>query len=411
MAHSSPRRASIATRSTVSPNFARFVAPGLAALLGSTLLGSGALVAQQTWVVAPQAGPGVDFTSLAAAAQAVQSGDTLLVRAGTYSAFTTSKGIKVLGEPGATIAGGQQPTTVVSLPAREAFVMRGITFSCAGFCPADYCSLQYNDGRIHFEDVSFRGPLNAAFRLNHCAHVTMTRCSGNARGCLHVQSSDVALVDCTFLGEKGVYLIGSPAAVDASTSNVLITGGRYRGGEGEAFGLPIFAAPGLICRSGTMVVAGRNTIVEAGAPGAGHGALTALAAIGSGVVELEPSVQLAPQNGGAPYQGAVNVRRVATVRASATASSVPIELHAPQGHLFGIYAGFPAGPAVGPIGDVWLDESTAVVLVGGVVGATEQVTHTLTVPGSFGGLPLALQAVTFDHTALATSSPAVVIVP
>lgn len=394
-----------AYRSCALPMAALFLFAPVALVLGSTA------VAQQTWVVAPQAGPGVNFTSLPAAVQAAQSGDTLLVRAGTYSAFSTSKGIEILGDPGVRIA----PTpslsvSVVNLPAGETFAIRNVTIACSLICTSDLVVLHSNQGRLHFDDVRFSSTTNAAFRVNACAHLTMTRCSGNARGCLDVRASDVALVDCSFHGEMGVYLIGSPPAVHAMTSRVRIAGGTFRGGVGGLFGAIITAAPGLVCRSGVMTVAGSSTVVEAGLPIPSQGGVPAVQAFSGGAIELEPAVQLIPKNGGAPFAGNVNVRRIPSVVGSSSASAVPLTVHAPQGHLFGLYAGFPAGPTTGAIGELWLDESTAVVLVSGVVGPTEQFGFTLNVPGTFDGLPLTFQAVTFDLNALGVSTPCTVVV-
>ncbi len=395
----------LAFRSCALPTAALFLLAPVALVLGSTA------VAQQTWVVAPQAGPGVNFTSLPAAVQAAQSGDTLLLRAGTYSAFTTSKGIEILGDSGVTIApSGSAGIGVVSLPAGETFAMRNVTVACPSFCSSALFVLQFNQGRLHFDDVRFSSTTTAAFRVNACSHLTMTRCSGSARGCLNVQSSDVALVDCTFLGEIGVYLIGSPPAIDASTSRVRIAGGTYRGGDGGMVGFIITAAPGLVCRSGSVTIAGSSTAFEAGVPIPSQGGVSAIQALSGGVVDLEPAVQLTPQNGGAPFAGNVNVRRIPSVVGSSSASAVPLTVHAPQGHLFGLYAGFPAGPTTSAIGELWLDESTAVVLVSGVVGPTEQFGFTLNVPGTFDGLPLTFQAVTFDLNALGVSTPCTVVV-
>ncbi len=60
----------------------------------------------QTFVVDAAGGPGTNFTSIAAAVAAVPDGARLLVRPGTYAAFTVhQKGLTILGDAGAAVLG------------------------------------------------------------------------------------------------------------------------------------------------------------------------------------------------------------------------------------------------------------------------------------------------------------------
>lgn len=59
-------------------------------------LPSTAAAAGQVWVVAPAAGPGVDFTSVQAAVDAASDGDLVLLRAGSYPAEVVVLGAKAL---------------------------------------------------------------------------------------------------------------------------------------------------------------------------------------------------------------------------------------------------------------------------------------------------------------------------
>jgi hypothetical protein len=56
-----------------------------------------------TYVVDDDGGPGVDFTNIPAAIAAASPGDVLLVRPGTYSSFTLTKGLSILGESGVSV--------------------------------------------------------------------------------------------------------------------------------------------------------------------------------------------------------------------------------------------------------------------------------------------------------------------
>lgn len=91
----------------------------------------------QTYVVAAAGGPGVNFTSIAAAVAAVPDGAVLLVRAGTYAGFAiNSKGLTVLADPGVGVQGTIQ---IINTTATQAVVLRNLEMiafidclSCAG---------------------------------------------------------------------------------------------------------------------------------------------------------------------------------------------------------------------------------------------------------------------------------------
>ncbi len=88
------------------------------------LLSLAMLVLPTIWIVDAANGPGTNFTDLPAAVAAAAHGDTILVRAGAYSAFQVSgKALAIRGESGfasfvrATAAA--QPTVIDAVqPAR-----------------------------------------------------------------------------------------------------------------------------------------------------------------------------------------------------------------------------------------------------------------------------------------------------
>ena len=100
----------------------RDVRPALIATGFAVLLGSRALAT--TYVVDSSGGPGADFTDLPAAVAAAQPGDVLRVLPGSYSAFTCSEGITILGYGGPTVSG---EVVVTSLPLGPPFVLVGIS--------------------------------------------------------------------------------------------------------------------------------------------------------------------------------------------------------------------------------------------------------------------------------------------
>jgi hypothetical protein len=95
-----------------------------------------ACVLPTTWIVDANSGPGTHFTDLPAAIAAAQSGDTILVRTGTYTAFSVSgKALTIRGAGAATTVVRlvspslpQSPTvTIANTPSGERFYLSGLT--------------------------------------------------------------------------------------------------------------------------------------------------------------------------------------------------------------------------------------------------------------------------------------------
>lgn len=151
------------------------LAPTVAAL---SLLAPAALAGGQVWVVDDDGGPGVDFTSLQAAATAAQNGDLLLVRSGVYEPFTTQgKGLSVCADAGALVelrcasspcASYEIKSTMLS---DQRLVLRGLkrwpgTLAAPNTARFD---LVTNAGLLWVEDCSFNRIAPATF------HSTLVR--------------------------------------------------------------------------------------------------------------------------------------------------------------------------------------------------------------------------------------------
>jgi pectin methylesterase-like acyl-CoA thioesterase len=81
------------------------------------------------WIVDAQMGPGAQFADLPAAIAAAANGDTILVRAGTYSGFSVNgKALTLRGEGMATtrILASALGMTVEILNAGGVFVLSGL---------------------------------------------------------------------------------------------------------------------------------------------------------------------------------------------------------------------------------------------------------------------------------------------
>ena len=85
------------------------------------------LPAQRTWTV----GPGGQFSDIQPAIDAASPGDIIRVRPGLYGGFNTSKGVALLGDPGARISSLALPS-VNALPAGSQFVVAGFIFESRG---------------------------------------------------------------------------------------------------------------------------------------------------------------------------------------------------------------------------------------------------------------------------------------
>ncbi len=161
--------------------------------------------AQRTWIVDAANGPGTHFTDIPPAVAAAVDGDTLLVRSGTYTPFTTNKGIAVLGTPSALV---QTPSffpgiMVSGLPAGAVFRARGLVL---GGTISQTMSLNSNEGAVHLEAIeSAGGPFpqpNAAIGISSSRLVTIVDCGQRSILAVNVASSRVSIVHSQLRGRS-----------------------------------------------------------------------------------------------------------------------------------------------------------------------------------------------------------------
>lgn len=166
------------------------------------------LAAQRTWIVDVANPPGTDFTDLPPAEAAAAHGDTLLVRAGNYTAFATSKGIAVLGAPGTVVVGNvfMPSITVSALPAGRVFRARSLTLGGGVF--GQSMVLNGNDGAVHLEaiDATAGGypPSTGAIGISTSRLVTIVNCGHQSTLAVNLAGARVSIAHCRLQGRAAI---------------------------------------------------------------------------------------------------------------------------------------------------------------------------------------------------------------
>jgi hypothetical protein len=171
-------------------------------MLTTVLLG----LLQTTWVVDAAAGPGSHFTDLPAAIAAAADGDTILVRAGSYSAFTiTAKELAIRGAGvGITIVNGPSQL-VLSTPTSGINLFSGMTMH--GYLWAT------NGAKVTLLDCEILG----------------TDAAATGSGALIVSQAEVFALRCRFTGGDAVGPPPSPPFGGAMQGGPAVTvqGGKF----------------------------------------------------------------------------------------------------------------------------------------------------------------------------------------
>src|SRR5262249_51967089 len=152
-------------------------------------------------------------------------GDVLIVRAGTYSGLVTSKGIAVLGAPGATLqpSGGYAVSVQVSsLPAGRTFSLRGFRLLAPTGFKLYTCS-----GTIVIDDVDDAGGRSY---ISGCASVSISRWRSYNNVVEHsigMDTSKLILSSSSLVGADALQLMlglvrPGTSALSCSTSEVWV---------------------------------------------------------------------------------------------------------------------------------------------------------------------------------------------
>ena len=370
------------------------------------------LTAQKTWIV--DARGGGHFTNIQLAFDNAKDGDTVLVRGGFYRAASTNKGLTLVDEGTARIAG----IRVQNLGAGKSFVMKGLSMTGT-------VSLWNNKGRVHLEDVSVIGfsGYSPFPGVDVSGSVYVTINSGSfvhLSPAVRVSKSTVHLVGVTAIGNSARFTpTGSQSAqpgVIAASSRVLVAGGLIAGGAG-AYNFqsgPLAPAVGLAMNAGSVSVDGDfvTRVVAGSVPLFNTLSASAIDAR-AGTLRIAPTVTLQPSNTTRKVSGPVTpvFRGEPTLRASGRApgGKIGTDAFGPAGSWSALFVSLP-GPRV-PLffGELWMDPRFAFLLDVGRIASNGHRFVTVPIDKGFRpGTPLIFQA--FNVSASARLSTPVTVI-
>jgi len=395
------------------------ISKGLVAFLIAAASAASPLLGQTTWIVDASNGPGTNFTDLPPAFARASDGDTILVRAGSYTPGTASRALTILGQGGVvvncvkvTLPPQTVPFVISGVGSGKTFVLRGITFAY-NWSANDTPILQIsgNGGRVQVEDCQVDGtykfglttdPLRVSAAIDNCSQVSVTRCVIGPS--LRVSNSTVCLSKCTLDGRNAGRVnptssryYGSSAGLYITSSTALLCQTNVAGGNGYfAFMLTMPGVAGIVSYGSDVVITGDSSCaITAGGDLKGNNAILG----SSGGLLLDPSVQLRPTGSATPYAGFANshARRLPALTASGPSSlggRTNLVLYSQDKHLFVAMLALPGSPfLVAPFGLLWLDVASLHIFAQGAQGASEHTTVSLPIPSVAGlrGLPITFQ--------------------
>jgi hypothetical protein len=175
-----------------------------------------------------------NYSEVSVAVAAASPGDTLIVDSGWYDFGTISKGVRIVGLPGAQL----DRATVIDIPWNQ-------TFTLSGFAQARDLGLRIydNEGMVHLQDL----------RLLHGSVVgnTYVTISDSSFQGLGVEDSQVVITN-------SVISSGSSVGIDTRNSHLTLVDTDVIGGSTILFGTP----PVIDAIEGTLVLAGDTQVLR-----------------------------------------------------------------------------------------------------------------------------------------------------
>ena len=360
-------------------------------------LAASASAQSRTWIVDASNGPGTHFTDLPPAIAAASDGDVVVVRAGTYGAFSTGKALAVLGAAGASVAASPTAPAVeaTGLPAGRTFALKGLTLVAVAGAPL--LALRSSPGRIRLESIRHAGAPFAPVVVDRCPEVTVRDWSGGLAERFEITRSGVVLTRTALTGwpaNASPLVQGSPPVV-ATLSALWCTDCTFTGGAGHAPSLP--PTSGLHVATCAVRIDGASAVAAGSLTPSQPLPVSAITAPGSSIA-LDPAVVLTSYQQAPPISGAgmVVTQRLASLDAPAASlgGMLAPTVRSGPGDAFALVLGLPTDSTLSPIGALFVDLSTAVLAGQGVQGAGGRTSFAFGVPNdpALRGVTLALQA-------------------
>lgn len=379
------------------------------------------LAGQAVWVVDADGRPGSDFTDLPTAVAAAIPGDTLLVRTASvpYAAFTTDKGLRILGAGDTAIVSYRfnPAVTVTSLPAWQSFTMDGFVVPTE---QAFEMVLQNCAGRVVLSRLKAAEPcscgpgvlLPAGIAITDCAQVSIDDCENFGKPAISCVRSNVVITRCKLGITSAGIGIGDCLLVHDSVVDVVESelDGRM------AMDIMGRAQPAVVLTAGTLRLGATEQTFVQGSTITGPGSYQPAIDASGGTLVLDPDVRLNPQAGGGiglDLHGAqLELRQTAfaVVHRGSIGGTLDAELFAAPLAPSLLLLGLPIAPLpVAPFGTLWLDPSASIPLAFGVP-ISGSLVGSLTIPAGLPqGLNVCIQGAADLGAGLELSSAALVV--
>jgi len=337
-------------------------------VLQALLVLTPAALGGQIWIVDDDGGAGVQFTDLPPAIAAAAPGDTLLVQDGSYSSFSLSKPLTIVGYGTVVTSLTPDPSLVTGIPSQQTAVVDNVGMNavqisgCSGTVVLRACTgrelsvLLSADVRLHGCDfAAISGAGAGASVVDSRVELVESRTRGSApfllscnvgprpNGLAVTTAGRVHAVDLLATGDDGAdvsqYCSGTAgdgghgATID-TTSALIAVGGSYQGGHGGYHNGSYIFFNG--CKSG----APGNGIEACANGGTGLVRHSGVTAIGGGSESSNCSwywaAGICASNQVQPAGGDPKLLLVGSTTAS---SPVTFEVHGPPGAKAVLYLG------------------------------------------------------------------------
>ena len=214
-----------------------------------------------TWIVDINNGPGTNFTNIQAAIAASAPGDVLIVRAGTYSPFTLSRGLSIIGQGTVTTSGH---IFLNALPVGEVAILSNVQ---PFYSPPEVVQVDGCAGTVLLQNVA------ALLRVHNSVDVRVFRASSLTPGILGSSAFNGVEITDSRVQISESNLLGTDGEDDLNCSNAGEDGGN-----------------GIVCYGSSRVHLARST-TTGGIGGDGNALCASQAGQGgSGLIASGPIV-------------------------------------------------------------------------------------------------------------------------